>query len=151
MAAKKLFTTVDAKNTGMIQFHSISANNLPNRDLVMDSDPYVVFSNKKNGQSVQTKMVKNCADPIWNEHLMLSVNENEQIDITIYDQDTVTVDDFLCSMTLDIRSKCKDGKEVNLKDLPMNVEKKFEKRHEKPTISFSALYQSFSSLKKGSL
>lgn len=127
------------KYTGVIQFHSMSARHLPKGDLLTGSDPYVVFSNK-NGQSVQTKTINNCTNPIWNEHLMLSVNENEPINITIYDQDFGTADDLLCSMTLDIGSKCKEGEEVILKDLPMKVEKSFAKQNKKSTFSFAVLY-----------
>ena len=141
----KIYST-GSKNTGMIQFHSMSANNLPKADVLSESDPYVVITSKS-GVHTQSKAIDGTADPIWNENLVLPVNENDTINISIYDEDPYSRDDLLCSMTLDIRSKCTDGKEVNLKDLRMKVKKKFKKQHRKPTISFTVLYQSFNVLK----
>ena len=124
--------------TGVIQIHAICANDLPKADLLSDSDPYVVFKNK-NGQSVKTQVIDNNNDPKWNEHLVLSVNENDPIIIEIYDEDDHTKDDLLCTQQLNIHQQCKIGEEVKFK-MNMNVDKHYKKQKKHPTFTFTVIY-----------
>jgi len=126
--------------TGVIKIHCISAKQLPKADLLSDSDPYVVFSNR-NGQAIRSKTVDNNNDPVWNQHLILSVNEHEPITITIFDEDDHSSDDLLCSATLDIARKCKEGEEVKFQQYAMNVEERWQKQKKKSTLTFSVIYE----------
>ncbi len=125
--------------TGVIKIHVISAKQLPKADLLSDSDPYVVFSNK-NGQTVRSKTIDNNNDPVWNEHLILSVNEHEPITITIFDEDAHSADDLLCTATLDIGLKCKEGEEVKFDSFPMAVDHAYKKQKKKSTFTFAVTY-----------
>lgn len=130
--------------TGVIEIKVNSANNLPKADLLSDSDPYVVFKNQ-NSQSVKTKVVDNNNNPKWNEHLVLSVNENEPISIAIYDEDDHTSDDLLCISSLNIAKECKPGKEIIFDKYKMKIEDKYLKQYKKrenkdATLNFSVIY-----------
>merc|ERR1712130_494719 len=115
---KRRSTVGMVEYTGVIQIHVVSAKDLPKADLLSDSDPYVVFSNR-NGQTVRSKTIDNNNNPKWNQHLILSVNEHEPITITIFDEDDHSSDDLLCSATLDVALKCKVGEEVKFENYPM--------------------------------
>lgn len=125
--------------TGVIQIHAVCANELPKADLFSDSDPYVVFANN-NGQSVKTKVIDDNNDPKWNEHLVLSVNENRPISIQIFDEDNHTKDDLLCTATLNIGTQCKVGEETEFNKFPMKLDPHFKKHKGNPTLSFSVTY-----------
>ena len=124
--------------TGVIQIHVVCASDLPKADLMSASDPYVVFKNK-NGQSVKTKTINNKNDPEWNEHLVLSVNENEPVIIEIYDEDDHSKDDLLCTQQLNVDKQCKVCEEVKFK-MNMNVEKKYDKQKKHPFLVFNVIY-----------
>eukprot|EP00486_Rosalina_sp_Unknown_P014904 CAMPEP_0201596070 /NCGR_PEP_ID=MMETSP0190_2-20130828/192873_1 /ASSEMBLY_ACC=CAM_ASM_000263 /TAXON_ID=37353 /ORGANISM="Rosalina sp." /LENGTH=269 /DNA_ID=CAMNT_0048056289 /DNA_START=283 /DNA_END=1088 /DNA_ORIENTATION=- len=94
--------------TGVIQIHAISADDLPKADLFSDSDPYAVFKNTE-GQAVKTKVIDDNNDPTWNEHLVLSVNENIPIIIQVWDEDDHSKDDLLATGTLNIATQCEVG------------------------------------------
>eukprot|EP01084_Bolivina_argentea_P225548 381122_1 len=124
--------------TGVIQIHVICANDLPKADLFSDSDPYVIFNNT-NGQSVKTKVIDDNNDPKWNQHLVLSVHENQPITITIYDEDDHSKDDLLCKNILHIGKQCKDGKETKF-HMAMQVDKKYKKQKKNSTLTFTVTY-----------
>ena len=125
--------------SGIIQIHAISANQLPKADLLSDSDPYVVFSNG-NGQSVRTKIIKDNNDPIWNEHLILSVNEREPISVIVFDDNKTKKDSMLCSATLDIGLSCEEGVEATFTHFPMTVDRRWKKQKKGSTLCFSVTY-----------
>ena len=126
--------------TGVIKIFVIGAKDLPNADVGSASDPYVVFENSS-GQAVKTKVIDDDNNPIWNEHLVLSVNENEPVSIKVFDKDKFTKDDLLCVECLNVAKQCKNGEEIlfvlNMK-LPKDAPAKWKKNH--PTLKFKVVY-----------
>jgi Ca2+-dependent lipid-binding protein len=58
------------------------------------SDPYVIFKISKN-QTAKSKVINNTLNPTWNEKLMLNCGVGDNVNIEVYDEDTVGSDDLL--------------------------------------------------------
>ena len=124
--------------TGEVQFQMICASNLPKADLFSKSDPYVVISNHL-GQTVRTKTIADCHNPIWNEHLTLSVHDQQPLSIQIYDEDEHAKDDLLCCCTVDVAADCTVSKEVKFH---RKMDSSSRPNHDKlSTLTFTALYR----------
>ncbi|CAN0871655.1 Protein C2-DOMAIN ABA-RELATED 9, partial [Linum grandiflorum] len=55
-------------------------------------------------QKLKTKVVKNNCNPEWNEELTLSIRDtNFPILLTVYDKDTLTADDKMGEVNIDIK------------------------------------------------
>jgi len=125
--------------SGIIKLNVIKATDLPKADTFSDSDPYVIFRNS-NGQEVKTKVIDNDNNPKWNEHLILSVNEKDPVQIEIYDEDNHSKDDLLCTGSLDVGKQCKNGEEVKF-TMAMDVDKHFRKQKKNSKLHFSVIYE----------
>jgi len=86
--------------TGVLFIHLVDAKKLIIAD-VLSSDPYAVF--RVENQIVKSKVIPSSLDPVWNEHLQLSINGLQNtLYCTLYDQDDLNDDDFLgeCEVNL---------------------------------------------------
>ncbi|KVH88028.1 Arf GTPase activating protein [Cynara cardunculus var. scolymus] len=53
--------------------------------------------------SVKTRVIKNCLNPVWNEKLMLSIPDNVPLlKVSVFDKDKFTTDDFMGEAEIDI-------------------------------------------------
>ncbi|CAN1297223.1 Protein C2-DOMAIN ABA-RELATED 7 [Linum perenne] len=88
---------------GLLRIRVRRGRNLAIRDKARhSSDPYVVLTLGK--QKFKTKVVKNNCNPEWNEELTLSIRDtNFPILLTVYDKDTLTADDKMGEVNIDIR------------------------------------------------
>jgi len=78
---------------GVLNIFLKSAAFLPTADLFSESDPYVIMKHGLN-QQCKSKVIRNCNNPVWDEQLSISVNEDLPIEIEIYDWD-VRNDDLI--------------------------------------------------------
>ncbi|NXT71155.1 PA24E phospholipase, partial [Chaetops frenatus] len=92
----------------------IRARNIHQADVLSHTDCYVSLwlptaSNKK----FQTKAVKNCKDPVWNETFYFRIQSQVKnvLELALYDKDVVTQDDHLFTVYFDI-AKLSLGDEV---------------------------------------
>jgi len=133
--------------TGVIIIHCVSAANLPTADLLSPSDPYVKVHNNVNGQSVTSRAIQDNNDPVFNETLQpLTIDEEQAISIEIYDEDTMSADDLLCTHTVHIGKECEPGKQTELK-LEMQLEPQYmysckfkKKKNKTPTLVLNITY-----------
>jgi len=123
--------------TGVCKIFVMCAKDLPKADTFSDSDPYVVFENS-NGQQAKTKVIDDDNNPQWNEMLVLSVNEVDDVRIRIYDQDKGD-DDLLCVGSLNVGKQCKHGQDVMF-SMMMTVDKRYKKQNKHPTLKFKCQY-----------
>ncbi|XP_024962427.1 probable ADP-ribosylation factor GTPase-activating protein AGD11 [Cynara cardunculus var. scolymus] len=85
---------------GLIKVNVVRGIDLAIRD-VRSSDPYVMLS--LGNQSVKTRVIKNCLNPVWNEKLMLSIPDNVPLlKVSVFDKDKFTTDDFMGEAEIDI-------------------------------------------------
>lgn len=113
--------------------------------LVMsNSDPYVVFDSGT--QTVRSSVIDNNNNPVWkNERLMLSVNEERPIKISIYDEDKFSSDDFLCWKLFNVgHSECARhlGQEIEFKDFQMTLTEEYSSKSnaKQPLFTFKMSY-----------
>lgn len=100
---------------GLLKIRVKRGINLAVRD-ILTSDPYVVISMDQ--QKLKTRVVKNNCNPEWNDQLTLSIKDpNTPINLTVYDKDTVTVDDKMGEATIDIKPYL-DAIAMRLENLP---------------------------------
>lgn len=82
---------------GMIHVKLERITNLKSTDFITKGDPYVVFEVRP-GRSQRSKVVKNTANPVYDEEFFLLVDDfvNQKLSIKVYDYDRVMpVDDLL--------------------------------------------------------
>ena len=84
-----------------IELTIISATALKAKDHNGYSDPYVNISSR-NTTLKETKIIKKTLCPVWNETFKLTVEMNETLDITIFDHDKLSRDDFIGKRTIKI-------------------------------------------------
>jgi len=84
----------------------VEARGLKSKDFFSKSDPYVQI--KLKGHMFQThkqkgKTISNNNNPIWNEDfIVIPKSPNDVIEITIWDHDTFTFDDFIGKIDLPV-------------------------------------------------
>ncbi|KAJ9565690.1 hypothetical protein OSB04_001656 [Centaurea solstitialis] len=85
---------------GLIKANVVRGTDLAIRD-VRSSDPYVMLT--LGNQSMKTRVIKNCLNPVWNEKLMLSIPDNVPLlKVSVFDKDKFTTDDFMGEAEIDI-------------------------------------------------
>eukprot|EP01084_Bolivina_argentea_P080109 145146_1 len=143
MSAVSIF---EETHSSAMQIHVMCATYLPEAELSeAKSDPYVMFKSGS-GQSVKTKVIRNNENNnskfTWDEQLTLSVNEDDLVSISIYDEIAMAVieDNLLCTATLDVAKQCKNGKNVTI-HMPMQLAQNYQKTNKKKCVlSFAVLY-----------
>ncbi|XP_010552702.1 PREDICTED: protein C2-DOMAIN ABA-RELATED 9 isoform X2 [Tarenaya hassleriana] len=92
---------MEDKPLGIMRVHLKRGINLAIRDATT-SDPYVVLTLRQ--QKLKTRVVNNDCNPVWNEHLTLSVKDmNDPIHLTVYDKDRFSGDDKMGDADIDIQ------------------------------------------------
>jgi len=83
------------QHSGILVIHVKSARQLYRLDMTSESDPYVVAALGQ--QSVKTKLIKNEANPSWNERLFLNVQNphTDVVHLSVWDADMFTQDDLI--------------------------------------------------------
>ena len=70
----------------------IEGSNLPDKDILSLSDPYVHITTSWDNTSLRTRTVSDSLDPIWNEKFLIPVvNEDYkegEIIVELFDSDT---------------------------------------------------------------
>uniref|UniRef100_A0A0E0LK94 C2 domain-containing protein n=1 Tax=Oryza punctata TaxID=4537 RepID=A0A0E0LK94_ORYPU len=86
---------------GLVKVKVVRGTNLAVRD-VFSSDPYIVL--KLGSQEVRTRTVKKNTNPVWNEDLTLTVEDLNDLLVTleVYDRDTF-VDDPMGAAFFELR------------------------------------------------
>uniref|UniRef100_A0A0K2U1W8 Uncharacterized protein n=1 Tax=Lepeophtheirus salmonis TaxID=72036 RepID=A0A0K2U1W8_LEPSM len=95
---------------GIVTVDVIEAKNLPsNLDLLSSIDPYVII---RHGSFELQTTVKSGSNPIWNETLYfpIEVPESQDLNVTVFDSDMGSSDDFSGSTKVNIQSIVKNGK-----------------------------------------
>ncbi|KAL4637832.1 hypothetical protein ACB092_03G105200 [Castanea dentata] len=100
---------------GLLRVRVQKGINLAVRDTA-SSDPYVVLTMGQ--QKLKTRAVKNNCNPEWNDELTLSISDlNVPITLTVYDRDTLTIDDKMGDAEIDIKPYAESLK-MGLENLP---------------------------------
>eukprot|EP01083_Nonionella_stella_P032242 88272_1 len=136
------YTEMDSNSAGMIQYSGvieigdIAVDDLLKTDLFNEPDAYIIMRNCK-GQSVKTSVVRNTCNPKWNEHLVLSVTENDRISIEIYDSNLISKDELLCTGVLDVAAQCTRDERLTV-NICMNG--CYKKKEHQPTFTCVVVY-----------
>ncbi|XP_061199788.1 cytosolic phospholipase A2 epsilon-like [Neopsephotus bourkii] len=94
----------------------IRMRNLRKVDLFSQTDCYVSLSlPTASPETVRTKTVKNCKDPVWNETFCFRIQRQVKniLELKIYDENSVTKDDLLFTVLFDV-AKIQLGETVHL-------------------------------------
>ncbi|NXD22643.1 PA24E phospholipase, partial [Spelaeornis formosus] len=92
----------------------IRARNIHQADVLSHTDCYVsLWLPTASNDKFQTKAVKNCKDPVWNETFYFRIQSQVKnvLELALYDKDVVTQDDHLFTVYFDI-AKLSLGEEV---------------------------------------
>ncbi|NWT30067.1 PA24E phospholipase, partial [Cardinalis cardinalis] len=92
----------------------IRARNIHQADVLSQTDCYVsLWLPTASNDKFQTKAVKNCKDPVWNETFYFRIQSQVKnvLELALYDKDVVTQDDHLFTVYFDI-AKLSLGEEV---------------------------------------
>ncbi|XP_006883046.1 PREDICTED: cytosolic phospholipase A2 beta [Elephantulus edwardii] len=91
--------------TCLLTVRVLQAHSLPSRDLVTPSDCYVtVWLPTASSQRLQTRTVKNCRNPIWNQSFHFRIHSllKNVVELKVFDQDLLTKDDPVLSVLFDV-------------------------------------------------
>ncbi|KAK2532300.1 cytosolic phospholipase A2 epsilon-like protein [Columba guinea] len=94
----------------------IRMRNLRKADLFSQADCYVNLSlPTASPETVRTKTVKNCKDPVWNETFCFRIQSQVKniLELKVYDENIVTKDDLLFTVLFDV-AKIQLGETVRL-------------------------------------
>lgn len=84
----------------ILHVQAIEACNLPDMDIIGKSDPYLKFKFDFSNKIWKTQYKNNTDSPVWNETFHFPVsNLTDKLCIELYDQDTISKDDLISSMT----------------------------------------------------
>ncbi|XP_008637915.2 PREDICTED: cytosolic phospholipase A2 epsilon-like isoform X4 [Corvus brachyrhynchos] len=92
----------------------IRARNIHQADVLSHTDCYVsLWLPTASNEKFQTKAIKNCKDPVWNETFYFRIQSQVKnvLELALYDKDVVTQDDHLFTVYFDI-AKLSLGEEV---------------------------------------
>ncbi|NXX65351.1 PA24E phospholipase, partial [Spizella passerina] len=92
----------------------IRARNIHQADVLSQTDCYVsLWLPTASNNKFQTKAIKNCKDPVWNETFYFRIQSQVKnvLELALYDKDVVTQDDHLFTVYFDI-AKLSLGEEV---------------------------------------
>ncbi|PIN24021.1 hypothetical protein CDL12_03264 [Handroanthus impetiginosus] len=88
---------------GVLSVTVISAENLPSKDLIGKSDPFVELTMKKSEQKKKTRVLNETLNPVWNQTFDFVIEDglHELLILEVYDHDTFGKDKMgRCIMTL---------------------------------------------------
>ncbi|CAA0838431.1 Synaptotagmin-4 [Striga hermonthica] len=88
---------------GVLSVTVISAENLPAKDILGKSDPFVVLRMKKSEQTYKTRVLNDTLNPVWNQTFDFVVEDglHELLILEVYDHDTFGKEKMgRCIMTL---------------------------------------------------
>ncbi|XP_062491695.1 cytosolic phospholipase A2 epsilon-like [Pezoporus occidentalis] len=94
----------------------IRMRNLRKVDLLSQTDCYVSLSlPTASPETVRTKTVKNCKNPVWNETFCFRIQSQVKniLELKIYDENAITKDDLLFTVLFDV-AKIQLGETVHL-------------------------------------
>ncbi|XP_009986930.1 PREDICTED: cytosolic phospholipase A2 epsilon-like [Tauraco erythrolophus] len=94
----------------------IRMRNLRKTDLFSQADCYVSLSlPTASPETVRTKTVKNCKDPVWNEtfHFRIQSQVKNILELKVYDENAIAKDDLLFTVLFDV-AKIQLGETVRL-------------------------------------
>ncbi|XP_065610856.1 cytosolic phospholipase A2 epsilon-like [Cyrtonyx montezumae] len=94
----------------------IRMRNLRKADLFSQADCYVsLFLPTASPESVRTRTIKNCKDPVWNEIFFFRIQSQVKniLELKVYDENTITKDDLLFTVLFDV-AKIQLGETVRL-------------------------------------
>uniref|UniRef100_A0A8C6YS45 Phospholipase A2 n=1 Tax=Nothoprocta perdicaria TaxID=30464 RepID=A0A8C6YS45_NOTPE len=83
----------------------IRARNIHRADVLSQTDCYVsLWLPTASTDKFQTKVIKNCKDPVWNETFYFRIQSQVKnvLELRLYDKDVVTEDDHLFTVYFDI-------------------------------------------------
>ncbi|NXL96352.1 PA24E phospholipase, partial [Tyrannus savana] len=92
----------------------IRARNIHQADVLSQTDCYVsLWLPTASNEKFQTKAIKNCKDPVWNETFYFRIQSQVKnvLELALYDKDIITQDDHLFTVYFDI-AKLSLGEEV---------------------------------------
>ncbi|XP_009472038.1 PREDICTED: cytosolic phospholipase A2 epsilon-like [Nipponia nippon] len=94
----------------------IRMRNLTKADMFSQTDCYVSLSlPTASPETVRTKTVKNCKDPVWNETFCFRIQSQVKniLELKVYDENAITKDDLLFTVLFDV-AKIQLGETVRL-------------------------------------
>ncbi|KAJ7403171.1 Cytosolic phospholipase A2 epsilon [Pitangus sulphuratus] len=94
----------------------IRMKNLRKTDLLSQTDCYISLTlPTASPETVRTKTIKNCKDPVWNETFCFRIQSQVKniLEMKVYDENAVTKDDLLFTVLFDI-AKIQLGETVRL-------------------------------------
>ncbi|XP_026705263.1 cytosolic phospholipase A2 epsilon-like [Athene cunicularia] len=94
----------------------IGMRNLRKADLSSQTDCYVSLSlPTASPETVRTKTVKNCKDPVWNETFSFRIQSQVKniLELKVYDENAITKDDLLFTVLFDV-ARIQLGETVHL-------------------------------------
>ncbi|XP_068049539.1 cytosolic phospholipase A2 epsilon-like [Anomalospiza imberbis] len=94
----------------------IRMKNLRKADMFSQTDCYISLSlPTASPETVRTKTIKNCKDPVWNETFCFRIQSQVKniLEIKVYDENAVTKDDLLFTVLFDV-AKIQLGETVHL-------------------------------------
>uniref|UniRef100_A0A8C3DHM5 Phospholipase A2 n=1 Tax=Corvus moneduloides TaxID=1196302 RepID=A0A8C3DHM5_CORMO len=103
----------------------IRARNIHQADVLSHTDCYVsLWLPTASNEKFQTKAIKNCKDPVWNETFYFRIQSQVKnvLELALYDKDVVTQDDHLFTVYFDI-AKLSLGEEVFILGNRMSYQK----------------------------
>ncbi|CAK9113104.1 ADP-ribosylation factor GTPase-activating protein AGD12 (ARF GAP AGD12) (Protein ARF-GAP DOMAIN 12) (AtAGD12) (Zinc- and calcium-binding protein) (AtZAC) [Durusdinium trenchii] len=102
---KSMATIGSMQFSGVLLIKVKSARQLICLDVTSQSDPYVAAEMEGGQQKVRTKTVKDCANPVWDEVLMLNVRNfrSDVLRLAVWDADTLSEDDKIGHCEIPLR------------------------------------------------
>ena len=95
-------------NSGKLIIRPHKAELKCDKNFFFKADPYCIFF--LGTQQVKTSTCKKGGkDPIWDDVIVLDRSTEGSIIVQIWDQDTLSKDDFICEGTVDITKWLKEG------------------------------------------
>ncbi|KAF4787941.1 Cytosolic phospholipase A2 beta [Turdus rufiventris] len=107
-------TKIESSLCYLLTVRVIRARNIHQADVLSHTDCYVsLWLPTASNDKFQTKAVKNCKDPVWNETFYFRIQSQVKnvLELALYDKDVVTQDDHLFTVYFDI-AKLSLGEEV---------------------------------------
>ncbi|XP_067414245.1 cytosolic phospholipase A2 epsilon-like [Emydura macquarii macquarii] len=109
----------EVTSINLLHVKIIKMRNLRKADLLTQSDCYVsLWLPTASIQKMQTKTIKNCKNPVWNETFCYRIDSRvkNMLELKVCDEDRFSKDDELCTILFDI-AKLQVGNKVRVKFL----------------------------------
>ncbi|XP_025951565.1 cytosolic phospholipase A2 epsilon-like [Dromaius novaehollandiae] len=107
-------TKIELSPCYLLTVRVIRARNIHQADVLSQTDCYVsLWLPTASTDKLQTKTIKNCKDPVWNETFYFRIQGQVKnvLELRLYDKDVVTEDDHLFTVYFDI-AKLSLGEQV---------------------------------------